>query len=309
MAAPTLTITLNPTIDASGEAEVVRPVHKVRTTPLTQEPGGGGINVARVVTQMGGSAHALYVAGGATGTLLADLLSRERFESTRVSCAANVRLAFNLYERSTGFEYRFVPEGEPVEAAAFDACLDHVEQSEAAYVVVSGSLPPGAPDDLLIRIADTVHRKGGRFVLDTSGPALAQTIDNAPVFLAKPSLSEMRALAGTELGEATARQAAEEIIARGKCEMLAITLGAEGAMLASAAGIQRLPALHVTTRSTVGAGDSFLGAMVWALAEGWSRDDAFRVGVAAGAAAAMTPGTELCHRDDVMRLYAEMAAR
>lgn len=303
MSSRILTITLNPTVDVSGETDLLRPVHKIRTTPLTYEPGGGGINVARVISKLGGDVESLYVAGGATGTLLAELLIDEEFKSIHIPNTAPVRLSFNLFERTSGFEYRFVPEGEPISNDAIDACFDAIDAVRDGYVVASGSVPLGAPDDLLIRMADIAKKNGARFILDSSGHALSHTIENADVFLAKPSLSELRHLAGDDLNEASAREAAMTVIGRGRCEMLAVTLGAEGAMLADKDMLLRLPALHVVTKSTVGAGDSFLGAMVWALSEGWDRKKAFRLGIAAGAAAAMTPGTQLCEREDVMRLF------
>ena len=298
-----LTITLNPTVDVSGETELLRPVHKIRTTPLNYEPGGGGINVAGVISNMGGDVESLYVGGGATGTLLSELLINQPYKSIYIPNTAPVRLSLNLFERSSGFEYRFVPEGEPISGDAIDACLDAVAGFKGSYVVASGSVPLGAPEDIYVRMAEIAKKNGARFVLDTSGDALTYTIEHADVFLAKPSLSELRHLAGDSLNEASAREAAMTVIGRGKCEMLAITLGAEGAMLADKDDLLRLPALHVVTKSTVGAGDSFLGAMIWALSEGWDRQKAFRLGIAAGAAAAMTPGTELCKRDDVMRLF------
>ncbi len=303
MTARILTITLNPTVDVSGETELLRPVHKVRTTPLTYEPGGGGINVAGVVSNLGGDVDSLYVGGGVTGTMLAELLVDRPYRSIYIPSTAPVRLSFNMFERTSGFEYRFVPEGEPISGDAIDACLDAVDEFKGAYVVASGSIPIGAPEDLLVKIAGIAKKNGARFVLDTSGHVLSHTLEHADVFLAKPSLSELRHLAGDTLNEASAREAAMTVIGRGKCEMLAITLGAEGAMLAYDTTLLRLPALHVVTKSTVGAGDSFLGAMVWALSEGWDRERAFRLGIAAGAAAAMTPGTQLCTKDDVMRLF------
>jgi 6-phosphofructokinase 2 len=302
-----LTITLNPTVDVSGETELLRPVHKVRTTPLTYEPGGGGINVAGVISNLGGDVDSLYVGGGATGTLLTELLIDRPYKSIYIPNTAPVRLSFNMFERTSGFEYRFVPDGEPISTDAIDNCLDAIAAFNGSYVVASGSVPLGAPKDLLVRMAEIVNEKGARFILDTSGPFLSYTLEHADVFLAKPSLSELRHLAGDTLNEASAREAAMTVIGRGRCEMLAITLGAEGAMLADKSELLRLPALHVVTKSTVGAGDSFLGAMVWALSENWDRQKAFKLGIAAGAAAAMTPGTQLCKRDDVMRLFETLA--
>lgn len=303
MSSRILTLTLNPTIDISGETEILRPVHKIRMEGLSYEAGGGGINVAGVIANLGGDVTALYVSGGATGVMLDELLTDRPFKTIHIRNGAPVRISFNLAEQSSGFEYRFVPKGKSISQDAINDCLDAINDFDGEYVVASGSLPGGAHGDLLVRMANIAHAKGAKFVLDSSGEALKTTLEDAQVFLAKPSLSEMSVIAGEELDECSVRDAAQKIVESGKCEMLAVTLGSGGAMLADADGIIRLPALHVRTKSTVGAGDSFLGAIVWALSEGWEREKAFKLGIAAGAAAAMTAGTRLCTAEVVMSLY------
>ena len=124
------------------------------------------------------------------------------------------------------------------------------------------------------------------------------------VFLVKSSLGEFRALVGKEItGEEAIAAAAMAIVERGDAEYLAVTRAGEGALLAHRSGPLRLPAIAVETLSAVGAGDSFLAAMVYALALGKESEDAFRFGLAAGAAAVLTPGTDLCRTEDVQRLF------
>ncbi len=143
-------------------------------------------------------------------------------------------------------------------------------------------------------------------MLDTSGPALGAAIAAGDVFLAKPSLGEMEALAGRPLETPEAQDAAVlDLLDR--VGMLAVTMGHRGALLAHAGRIFRLLPPPVPARSATGAGDSFLGAMVLALAEGRGPMAALRRGVAAGTAAVLTPGTELCRREDVLRLEAALA--
>jgi len=130
------------------------------------------------------------------------------------------------------------------------------------------------------------------------------------VFLVKPSLRELEAHAGRTLDTPESQaDAAAQLVAAGAAEYVALTLGGAGAVLASASGVIRSEVPKVTVVSTVGAGDSFVGAFVLRLAQGRSPEAAFRAGVAAGSATASTPATELCHRDDVERLEAELAAR
>lgn len=298
-----LTITLNPTVDVSGIAETVRPVRKVRTSETRFDPGGGGINVARVVTRLGGDVEALYLAGGEIGSLLDRLLAGEGVARRRVDTAAQTRIGFIVHERTTGLEYRFVPEGAEVSPDDVAVCLDHVMSRSPRFVVCSGSLPPGAPDDIYASMAEAAAARGARFVLDTSGASLRLTLERTKVYLVKPSLGELAQLVGRDLDVESAADAAMTLVRRGAVEMVAVTLGADGAILASGEGVIRLPAIPVRVRSAVGAGDSFLGAMVVSLLHGRSTLDAFRIGVAAGAAAAMTPGTELCRADDVRRLF------
>ena len=302
-----LTVTLNPTVDVSGSAETVRPIRKVRTRETRFDPGGGGINVARVVARLGANVEALYLAGGEIGALLDRLLASEKIACHRVETGAQTRLGFIVHERTTGLEYRFVPEGPNVSPRDVASCLDYVASRPSRFVVCSGSLPPGAPDDIYARMAEAATARGARVVLDTSGASLRQTLERTKVFLVKPSLGELAQLVGRELDADSAAEAAMSLVSREAAEMVAVTLGADGAILASREGVIRLPAIPVRVRSAVGAGDSFLGAMVFSLQRGRSAREAFCMGVAAGAAAAMTPGTELCLTDDVLRLYEGMS--
>lgn len=300
-----MTLGLNPAIDVSSEADTVRSTHKVRTFNETYDPGGGGINVARVVTEMGGDCEVVYLAGGITGSVLGGLLERDKVRRRLIPIEGSTRISFTVHERETGLEYRFVASGPTLNAAEADACLKAIEASTFRYFVASGSLPNGVPDDFLAEIARLVRRKGAKFILDSSGPGLKTTLAKASVCLVKPSLNELEDLVGHSLDEAGARDAAVDLVRRGAAEMVAVTMGPDGAILATADRVLRAPALKVEARSTVGAGDSFLGALVWAMADGWSLEEALAFGIAAGAAALLHPGTKLVARENVLRFYGE----
>ncbi|WP_422376333.1 1-phosphofructokinase family hexose kinase [Roseibium sp.] len=298
-----LCIALNPTIDVSCDAERVKSMHKTRTSNQRQDPGGGGVNVARVVAELGGKPEIAYFSGGETGVLLDEFLKRTQIDLHAFPMQHPVRLAFAVHEESSGVEYRFVPEGPEVSAEELAPLLSYVAQTDADYVVASGSLPRGAPDSTYADMMDALEGKGVRFVVDTSGMALKAALDRGGVFLVKPSIGELETLSGRSLDEQGAREFASDLVERGAAENVAVTLGTKGALLVSAKRILRVPALHVAAKSAVGAGDSFVGAMIWALSAGREIDEAFRLGVAAGAAAALTSGTELCRRADVLSLY------
>lgn len=303
---PIVTLTLNPTIDGSASAEVIAPIRKIRTSDERYHPGGGGINVARVVQELGGEALAVYLAGGATGAILDDLLEVAGVKCRRIPIAGYTRIAHTVFERSTGQEYRFVPEGPEVSAREWETCLATLATLDFDYVVVSGSLPRGLPETAYSRVVDVAAAKGARIILDTSGVALKATLSKG-VYLVKPNRRELEELVGHAIPE-TAQQiaAARTLIANKFAEIVAITLGGDGALMVSQSEAWFAAAPPVTAHSAVGAGDSFVGAITLALAQGRHLDEVLSYGVAAGTAAVLSPGAELSRTDDVERLYADL---
>lgn len=305
-----LCIALNPTIDISCDTGRVRSMHKTRTSNQRHDPGGGGVNVARVITELGGSADLAYLSGGATGVLLDEFLKGAGIGLYPFAMDPPVRVAFAVHEETTGIEYRFVPDGPLVSDADLAPVFGLLQHTDAAYVVASGSLPRGAANDTYARMMDALEGTSARFVLDTSNAALEAALERGGVYLFKPSIGELEKLAGRKLDEQAVRGFAKDLVRGGKAENVAVTLGTKGALLVNADQVLRVPARHVAAKSAVGAGDSFVGAMVWSLSVGNSIEEAFRLGVAAGAATALTSGTELCRRSQVMALYeAERAER
>jgi 6-phosphofructokinase 2 len=303
MTTAVLTITLNPTIDVFGAAKAVRPTHKVRLSKASYEPGGGGINVARVITTLGGAAEALFLAGGEMGAFLGRLVKEEGITQTPIPIDGQTRVALMVRDDSTGLEYRFLPEGPEVTPDDVARCAEKVMARRQGIVVASGSLPRGAPADSHARLARAAARNDLPFVLDTSGEALRAALAEGGIMLLKPSREELESLGGGSLDETGLEAAARAIVGSGKAAMVAVTLGADGAMLVSKDGTLREPSIEVPVLSAVGAGDSFLGAMVWALSERWPLDEAFRLAMAAGAAATSNQGATLCRKDDVFRLF------
>lgn len=301
---PIVTLTLNPAIDGASETERVQPTHKIRTTGDRYDPGGGGINVARVIGQLGGTALPVYLAGGATGDVLDELMAERALPFRRISIAGHTRIAMNVFERSTGQEYRFIPEGPEVTPGEWLECLAVIDALAPDWLVVSGSRPRGLPDDCFVTLVRRATERGARVVLDSSGPALAATLAAGGLALVKPSIGEFRALTGLPLADADeAAEAARAYVEAGRAAIVAITMGHEGALLVSREATFHRPALPVPVRSATGAGDSFVAAMTLALAEGRPVAHAFLFGMAAGSATVMLPGTDLARRADVERLH------
>jgi 6-phosphofructokinase 2 len=300
---PIVTLTLNPSIDAASKAEIVRPTRKVRTFDERYDPGGGGINVARVINELGGRSLAVYLAGGLTGGVLDTMVKRSGVRHWTVPIAGLTRVSHVVHEISTGREFRFTPEGPEILEEEWRTCLEQLTMLDFDYLVASGSLPRGVPEDFYRNVAKVAAAKGAKFVLDTSGPALKATLGFG-IHLAKPSRGELESLTGQDLKDPDALvSAAQDLVVSGTVEHLVVTMGHEGALLVSAEGVKRLHAPEVEVKSAVGAGDSFVGAMTLGLALGRPLDEAFALGVAAGTATVTTIGTELCQREVVEALY------
>ena len=235
---PVVTVTLNPCIDEASEAESVQPVHKIRTSHERYYPGGGGVNVARVIAELGGAALPVYLRGGATGALLDDLLIAAGFTPLSVPIAGYTRISHAVFDRSSGLEYRFVPEGPEVTAADWTRLRELVASLDFDWLVASGSLPRGLAPGCYAELAGVAAARGARFVLDTSGPALAEAVAAGPLYLVKPSLGEFRRLTGLPLATAEeAAAAAATLRAERRVEFVALTLGHEGALLAGPEGV------------------------------------------------------------------------
>ena len=300
-----VTLTLNPAIDISSEAESVRHTHKIRTKGEAMEPGGGGINVARVLNKLGSDVTALFLGGGPTGRVLDELLKRAGIARRMIEIAEDSRISLTVLETSTGNEFRFVPEGPEVTQAEADAVLDAATSMDCDYFVASGSLPRGMAEDFYAQLGARVTARGARFVVDTSGSALRKALEAGGLFLIKPSRGEFEAFAGRKLSPSELAEEAKRLIDEGRAENVAITLGKEGAILASKSGTKIAPAIPVEACSAVGAGDSFLAGMVYGFSLGKEAEPAFEAGLAAGAAAVLSCGSELAKPEDLKRLVGQ----
>lgn len=303
-----LCLTMNPAVDLATETERVVPTHKLRCGDTLHDAGGGGVNVARVLTRLGGHCTAVCPTGGSSGQWLQKRMREEGLDSVFLPIAEETRVSFTVHEHSTGAEFRFVMPGPRLSEAEWQHCLQWLEalQPFPDLLVASGSLPPGVPTDFYARLARLCRDKGARLVLDTSGPALAAALAEG-VFLFKPNLKELAELSGQSLESAEQWQtAARQLVLDGKADVVALTLGHLGALLVTRDAMWSAPPLDVPVASAVGAGDSFVGAMVWGLQRGLPLEQAFAWGIAAGTATLLSAGTALCRPEDVRQLQAKV---
>jgi 6-phosphofructokinase 2 len=303
-----VTVTMNPAIDVATSVDRVEPTRKLRCKAIERDPGGGGINVARVVRRLGSEVTAIYPAGGSIGRLLHRLVDAQGIDSITIEVREETRESFTAFDESIGDQYRFVLPGPQLSEQEWRACLDALAslKRKPRFVVASGSLPPGAPEDFYAQLARCAAALGAKTLVDTSGAALRKAVENG-VYLIKPNLGELRALTDASLDDERSRvDACRRLIAKGGAEIVVLTLSHEGSLLVTRDQAWRAAPVPVKIVSTVGAGDSFLGAMIWAISVGNPLPAAFRCAAAAGAAALLSSGTELSHARDIERLLPEV---
>jgi 6-phosphofructokinase 2 len=303
-----VTVTLNPAIDLSASVGKVVPVRKLRCGPSRCDPGGGGINVARVLKRLGVAVEAVYPIGGFPGRALLQMIEREGVASRPIEIAGETREDMHITDESTGEQFRFVFPGPELSAIEWHRILAAVETMTPAprIVVGSGGLALGVPDDFYLRLALICRQIGARFMLDTYGPSLRRAIGQG-LTLVKPNQREFGELIGRPLDDpAEIAAEANALVEQGAADCMVVTLGEDGAVLATGDAAWFSPPIPVTVTSAVGAGDSFMGSMVAALAKGKPIEEAFRYGCAGGAATLMRTGTELCLADDVERLLPQI---
>jgi 6-phosphofructokinase 2 len=301
-----VTLTINPALDIATEAKAVRPTHKIRTSGEHFDPGGGGINVSRVVHALGASTLALLATGGASGRMIEEMLTQAGVAWKSTPLHGSNRICLTVRDRSTDLEYRFVPEGPAFEPSEWNAVLAGLEIGAGDWLVGSGSLPPGVPVDFYAQVARAAAARGARFALDTSGPALRAAVSQG-IDILKVSLGECESIVDRELRDLDAQGShAMALVRSGAAGMIALTLGRNGAILATSDGALWLPAVEIVEHSAVGAGDSFLAGLVLGLARGQGPADSLRLASAAGAAAASSIGTARVRSAEVEAMLERM---
>jgi 6-phosphofructokinase 2 len=299
-----VTITFSPCIDKGTTVSTLIPEKKLTCTIPKLEPGGGGINVARAIKKLGGEALAIFPSGGYTGKFFNHLLEKEQVPSLIIETENETRENFIVLEEATNNQYRFGMPGTELKEDEWKRCLNVIEEiKDTDFLIASGSLPPGVPADIYARLAKIANRNKTKFVIDTSGEALKQAVEEG-VFLLKPNLGELSSLVGKkELQPDEIQDTAKKIINKGKCQVIVVSMGAEGAMLVTKEEMKKIMPPPVDRKSTVGAGDSMVAGIVFYLSKGKTITEAVQYGVACGTAATMNVGTELCRKKDADQLY------
>ncbi|QJD97139.1 1-phosphofructokinase family hexose kinase [Mucilaginibacter robiniae] len=306
-----ITLTLSPVVDKSTTVDKIEPDQKLSCDQPRFEPGGGGINVSRGLKRLNVNSVAVFPSGGLTGQLLQDLLKAERINQLPVLTENMTRENFIVMNRSIHEEYRFgMPAVEllPKEEREILNVIKNLSP-KPKFIVVSGSMPPGASDDFLAKIARIARQDEARLIVDTSGEALKHAVEEG-VFMLKPNQAELSKLTGIDIKDiASVEEATRQIIDKGKCQVVVVSLGSDGAYIASKDFSEHIAAPPIEKQSTVGAGDSMVAGMVYGCEKGFDLRQMVRMGIACGSAATMNRGPELFQKADVEKLYQQLISQ
>ena len=301
-----ITLTINPSLDKSTHFAKLVAEQKIRCEKPRYDAGGGGINVSKAIAKLGGSTTCVFTSGGSSGEMLKDLIAKEKLESIVIKTKNWTRENFIAFDTSTQSQYRFGFPGNELFVDETDKIIEVVSKLDTNYLVISGSLNEGLPTDLYQKIAETAKASGIKVIVDTSGEALQKVLETG-VYLIKPNIGELAKLIGIERLELLdVEKGAKNLVDKGAAEIVVVSLGAEGAILVSKETTEFVPAPKVAKKSTVGAGDSMVGGMVWALSQNKSLKEVIQIGVCCGTAATMNEGTQLFKVEDVEKLFKEM---
>lgn len=298
-----VTLTVNSALDKSAHFKGLVAEQKMRCEEPRFDAGGGGINVSKAISRLGGESLAVFTAGGPTGEIIKDLLTTEGIDIDPIAVKNWTRESFVAVDDNTNSQYRFGFPGAAISVVEKDAILLKMQSISPELLVVSGSISDGLPVDFYKQIAEIAKKTNIKVVVDTAGEALEKVLETG-VYLIKPNVGELAKLVGVEsLEMEEVNQAAKQIIAKGGAEIVVVSLGPQGAVLVTKDAYEYVSAPNVVKKSTVGAGDSMVGGMVWALSQNKTLKEVIRWGVACGSAATMNEGTQLFKKEDAQRLF------
>lgn len=299
MAIPIATLTLNPALDVTYDVPSLEPDRKNHALHVSHHPGGNGINVGRALRVLGVAASNVGILAGDVGHMVAGLCEQEMENpfflmaagQTRINCTC-IDISHHLQYEVTGIGPEVTPQLLHETVALF------LEKARDGIGVLTGSIPPGVPDTIYAELTQLLRAAGAKAVVDAHGALLQRALDKHP-FLIKPNRYELELLCGRKLD--TIQDVAREAmgIRQRGVEMVCVSLGGEGALLAAASGVWHGKAVPVPVRCTVGAGDAMVAGLVAAVATHQDAAQALRLGLAMGAGTAAKPGTGLATREDL----------
>ena len=298
-----ITITFSPSIDKSANVSEIKSDIKMHCSNLNIEPGGGGINVARVIGRLGGDVTAIFPSGGYAGMRFNDLLKEEKVAFINIDTKNETRENLVVFDESSNQEFRFgMPSNEIFEIEIENILSTIKNLSYLDFIIVSGSLPASIPFSIFGKIAAIAKSKNAKLIVDTSGEALKHAL-NEGLYLLKPNREELgKLLKIKDLRIEDIEATAKTLIQKKQCEIIVVSLGANGAMLVSKDEVILIKPPKVEVKNTVGAGDSMVAGIVFGLSNNLPLRDCLQYGIACGTATTMNVGSSLCEKNEVEAL-------
>lgn len=297
------TLTINPSLDKSTHFKGLVAEQKIRCERPRYDAGGGGINVSKAIAKLGGKSSCIFTSGGSSGEMLEDLIATEKLDGIVIKTKNWTRENFIAFENTSKAQYRFGFPGNEFSEKEKNKILQTIKELKTDYLVISGSLNEGLATNFYQKIVEIAKESNIKVVVDTSGVALQKVLETG-VYLIKPNIGELAKLIGVEhLELEDVEKAAQKLIENQSAEIVVVSLGAEGAILVTQDETHFVKAPKVAKKSTVGAGDSMVGGMIWALSQNKSLKEVIQMGVCCGTAATMNEGTQLFKLEDAKRLF------
>jgi len=301
------TLTLNPAVDRELTVPAIEFDSVLRASETRVDFGGKGFNVSRLLKGMNAPSTTVGFLGGNTGELLQKGLQSLGIGTDFVWVSDETRTNVSVVTQSHDHYIKVNEKGPLVDEAKQKELLDKIDSlaKPGDWWVLAGSLPPGVTNDIYARVIQVLNKHAARAILDTSGESLKLGCAEKP-YLVKPNAEEAQGLTGLPMTtpEEIAAGAAE--IRRMGAQNVVISMGKAGALLhtVEATWLVHTPKIH--EKNPIGAGDSMVGGLVWALTQGIPLKEALGWGVASGAATASLPGTEVGTRPLIEKLFSQV---
>ncbi|OGW91546.1 MAG: hypothetical protein A3D28_04735 [Omnitrophica bacterium RIFCSPHIGHO2_02_FULL_63_14] len=301
------TITLNPSIDQHVLVEGFVKDDANRAKRVMDDPGGKGLNVSKVVRELGGRTHAYGFSAGHVGLYWETLVRRLDIPFTAVRVCGQTRINTIITDLKDRSQTRISAPGPRIPAQAVGRLrrILLAARPRPFLWALGGSLPEGMRPDAYARIIRALRRQGGRCILDTDDESLRLGILAGP-FMIKPNEYEMRRLTGRRLESIGDYLRAARAVVRRGVGIVIVSLAARGALFVTAKDAFHVSTPRVPIKSRVGAGDSLIGGFALGLERRLGLREAARLGVAASTSAVMTEGTRLCRRSDIPKLLSRV---
>lgn len=299
-----VTLTINPALDKSAKVAEMTPFDKLECSDITYHPGGGGVNISRVLHRLAIDSHCLFPYGGKTGEHLKDLLKAQHINVFATPISIWTRENFAVFDEKTGLQFRFGMPTTPfneVEMESVEKLINEQVENNDIFVI-SGSLPVGLPTDYYSKLIQNLTAKGVKVIVDTSGPVFNEVLKNE-LFLIKPNQKELARLAGVEAQTKEEQEAfALKMVVEQIAQYVVVSLGKDGAFIAHKNGIDYVSAPVISVKSTIGAGDSMVAGLIYAITQNETPKNMLRWGVACGVSATLSEGSDLAHKINIDKI-------